>query len=760
MKKVTAARPLFSIHPALGVACLTATAPAALVYAQPQTETPQHVERVIVSSAREAPAPLSLDTASDTASTLGLPLRALPLSASIIDRDEMERRGARNVLEATTTAVGVTGGTLPGSNPRYSMRGFTDNNITLLRDGIRQNTMAQSSRPVDTFMLDRIEVLKGPSSMMHGEGAVAGAVNYVSRATSFTPTTEATVAGGSYDAWRLGATTSRPFAGGSAAFRLSAATSQTGSGYTPRSNNGIDSLAVALTWKPSRSLSINVAIDSQREDIDTWFGLPVIYDQAMNTLIDRVRTTGPANTATDRLVNARIEPSTRRFNYNLSDSYNVGKNTFTRAKLAWNVSPELIGRLTAYEALHFLDWRNSENYVWNPNTSLVQRDLFYIRRDDVLRGARGDLAWTPKFASERNMRVVVGFDLNRNELQRGSRAAGALPASIFNVALNNPNSGETPSQFASFVPQADATVKTLAPFAEFALDALPNLKLIGGLRNDRIEVDRIDRINAAASAQQTYRPITGRFGTVWSAARLTQLYASVATSADPVQQFVSISATQAALTLQKGRQYEAGVKHSSDDGRWNLTGAVYTIEKNNLLTTTLVGGVSTAQAVGGQSSRGIEIAAAWKLNNDVSLSANSAWTRARFDDFAETVANPAAPAAGQPATIVVQRAGNTPANVPKWTANALIRWRISPSWELATSLQHVGKRQANTANLIQLPAYTLLGAAVEYSAQSWTVGLRVRNASDRLYADWSINQGLQQRVGDPRTFELTFRARF
>jgi iron complex outermembrane recepter protein len=744
----------------VAITCAIAWAPTPVVYAQTQRDAPQRVDRVVVSSAREAPAPLSLDAPAETASTLGLPLRALPLSASIVDRDEMERLGARNTLEATTTSVGVTGGVLPGSNPRYTMRGFTDNNITLLRDGIRQNTMAQSSRPVDTFMLDRIEVLKGPSSMMHGEGAVAGAINYVSRAPSFVPITEATLAGGSYDAWRLGATTSRPFASGSAAFRLTAATSQTGAGYIPRSSSEINSAAASLTWKPNSQLTLDLAIDTQREDIDTWFGLPVIYDQAINTLNGRVRTTGPANTATDRLVNARIEPSTRRFNYNLSDSYNDGKNTFTRAKLAWRVSPEMSARLTAYEALHFLDWRNSENYVWNPNTSLVQRDLFYIRRDDVLRGARTDLVWTPKFAADRDFRVVVGFDANRNMLQRGTRAPGTLPASIFNVALDNPNSGATPSQFATSVPQADATVKTFAPFAEFAIDAVPNLKLVGGIRNDRIDIDRVDRINAAASTKQSYRPTTGRFGAVWSAARATQFYASVATSADPVQQFVSISAAQAALTLQRGRQYEAGIKHSSTDGRLDLTAAVYAIEKNNLLTTTLIGGVSTAQAVGGQSSRGVEVAAAWKFANDWSLSANAAWTRARFDDFAEIVANPAAPAAGQPATIVVQRAGNTPANVPEWTANALLSWRPAPGWELATSLQHVGKRQANSANLIQLPAFTLVGASVEYSWQSWAIGLRARNVLDRLYADWSINQGLQQRVGDPRTFEVTFRARF
>jgi iron complex outermembrane recepter protein len=716
-------------------------------------------QSVTVTGTRAAAAPLSLDDAPTTASNLGLTLRQLPLSASVIDRDDIERRGARNALEATVTSVGVTGGLLPGSNPRYSMRGFSDNNITLLRDGIRQNTLAQSSRPVDTFVLDRIEVLKGPSSMMHGEGAVAGAVNYVSRAPSTTPATDLLASADNYRGARLGASTTGPLAQGEGAYRLTLATSRTGDGYTPRSDMRIDSLGAALSWRLNRELSASLAVDAQREDIDTWFGLPVVYDQAINTLTSLPRSTGPANTATDRLVNARIEPSTRRLNYNLADSYNQGRNRFTRLKLQWDASASTTWRATFYEAQHFLDWRNSENYVWNPNTRLVQRDLFYIRRDDTLRGLRTELLWAGS-AGGQPLRLASGMDLNHNNLVRGTRAAGALPPAVFNVALDNPNSGSTPVAFTNFVPQADAQVKTLAPFVEAAFDPLPALKLVGGLRLDTIDVQRTDRLNAAASTTQSYQPLTGRLGGVWSFSPLANVYASVATSADPVQQFASITATQAALSLQKGRQLEVGFKQSTADRSLDWTLAAYRIHKRDLLTTSLVAGVSTAQAVGGQSSQGVEAALAWRPAAAWALGANLAWTCARFDDFAETVANPAAGTPGQPATLLIQRAGNTPSNVPEWTANALLNWRPAAGLELGLAVQHVGLRQANTANLIQLPAYTVLNASVQYTVAAWTLGLRGRNLGDRQYADWAINQGLQQRVGNARSWEVSARATF
>jgi iron complex outermembrane recepter protein len=715
--------------------------------------------RVEVPGKRPAPAPLSLDDVAKTASHLDLPVRQLPMSVSVIDRQEIERRGFRTPLEAAVTAVGVTGGILPGSVPRYSMRGFSDNNITLLRDGIRQNTLAQSSRPVDTFVLDRIEVLKGPASLMHGEGAVAGAVNYVSRAPEFSPSTELLGAAGSYDAWRIGATTTAPFAGNTAAYRLTGAVSDSGSGYVDRSASRISALALGLAFKPSTTLSASVQFDGQVEDIASWFGLPVIYDRAINTLNGQPRTNGPANTATDVLVNARIEPQTRRSNYNLQDSYTDGKNTFTRAMVDWRANASFSLRAQLYYATHFLDWRNAENYVWNPNTSLVQRDLLYIYRDDDLTGAKTQMQWMSKLVGL-PLHASFGVDTHRNNLVRGTRAPGALPAAVFNVPLLAPDTGATPIQFTQYVPQADARITTYAPFIEAALDFAPDLKLIGGLRHDRIKVNRVDRLNAVASVNQRYAPTTGRIGAVWSAAPQAQVYASYATSADPVQQFVSITAQQAALSLQKGRQIEVGIKQSNPAYSIDWTLALYGIRKNNLLTTTLVNGVSTSQPVGQQSSRGVEAAIAWRPHPVWQITANAAWTRARFDDFAETVANPLAGQSGQPATVLINRSGKTPTNVPQRTAHLYAHFNPAPQWSVGAGLRYVSQRFANSANLIELADFLLLDAVIEYARGGWTATLRGRNLSDKLYADWAINQGLQQRVGDPRTFELAVRHQF
>src|SRR5690606_23441250 len=124
---------------------------------------------------------LPLDASPASGSRVGLSNRDLPASVSVVSQEVMQARGLRTAVEAVEAAVGMTGGTQYGSIPSYTTRGFGGNSVTVMRDGIHQNTASQSSRTVDSFILDRVEVLKGPAGLMFGEGAVGGAVNYLSK---------------------------------------------------------------------------------------------------------------------------------------------------------------------------------------------------------------------------------------------------------------------------------------------------------------------------------------------------------------------------------------------------------------------------------------------------------------------------------------------------------------------------------------------------------------------------------------------------
>ena len=122
---------------------------------------------------------LELLQPSDAASRLGLSLLETPATVEVIDGSTMQARGYKQVTDAVQSLPGVVSGESPAAPSTFSMRGFTRSQITILRDGLWVGPANMVMRPQNTFNLDRIEVLRGPNSVLHGQGAVAGTVNVV-----------------------------------------------------------------------------------------------------------------------------------------------------------------------------------------------------------------------------------------------------------------------------------------------------------------------------------------------------------------------------------------------------------------------------------------------------------------------------------------------------------------------------------------------------------------------------------------------------
>ena len=72
-------------------------------------------------------------------------------------------------------------GDAAGAPAGFSMRGFDFSQVNILYNEINIGPQAFTSRVMDTYPLERVEFLKGPSSLMSGEGAIGGAVNYVNK---------------------------------------------------------------------------------------------------------------------------------------------------------------------------------------------------------------------------------------------------------------------------------------------------------------------------------------------------------------------------------------------------------------------------------------------------------------------------------------------------------------------------------------------------------------------------------------------------
>jgi iron complex outermembrane receptor protein len=721
--------------------------------AGPKPDDPVQLDTFDVTAEKERNFSLPLDAIASSGSRLGLSSRDLPASVSIITQEMMQLRGLRTAVEAVEAAVGMTGGTQFGSIPSYSTRGFGGNNVSILRDGIRQNTASQSSRTVDSFILDRIEVLKGPDGLMYGEGAIGGAVNYISKSPGSTFRGDALASLGPWGSYRVGAGIGGPIGGTRLSYRADYSHNET-NGYQDRSYQRYDAVALSAAWRPNERFALTWWGTFLDDTNESYYGNPTIYDAVVNTTVanaqPEVRT---FNATTDRMINPRVDPAVRRTNYNILDNYATTENVFNRVRADLRLTPEIELRNEAYVATQLLKWRNVESNTWNPVArNLTRGGLTLIYRDDVLVGNRLDATLRRPVAGRAN-RLVVGGGFERNDQIRGG-APGNVSLAIPAVSLAHPNVGFGPA--ARFQKTSRINVETHAFHVQDVLDVAPNLRAIAGLRYDHLSLQRDTLFNPTTATptpfstfRKGYRTYTGRVGAVWILSKQVNAYASFSRAAEPVTQLVSLTVSNADFALQQGRQYEAGIKGTFLQGKLDTTVAVFDLLKKDLLTSTLdpVTGLRLSQQIGAQQSRGAEVALALSPDATWRIELNGAFTDATFADFNENLG-----------TGIISRTGKRPVNVPEWVANFFVAKRFARGFTLSGGPRYVSDRFGNTNNSVIARGYVSVDAGATYTWQRWHFTLRGRNLLDEDYE--TVAGTTMRRLADPRSAEFSTRVSF
>lgn len=693
-------------------------------------EAAVELEPVIVSEPYPPPG-LNLDTPSETGSRLGIPIQQTPASVEMVDRRLIELRTNRTAAEAAEGAAGLLYGNPPGDPSVYSFRGFTENQITQLYDGIRIGPATMTSRPFDSFNLERVEVLKGPASMLYGEGAVGGAVNFVTkRPVRGQREIEALAGYGSFDSLRLGIGSGGPI-GDKLHYRvdLSRNTSDT---FIDRADFEYLNFTSAVLWDLSDRVSLQLSFDASRDRISPYWGTPLVTPefgiQPISGIID----------ADDgRVVDERL----RDKNYNVADNSMESDIYWGRGKLNWKLSEAW----TLRNELYYFDaervWRNSETYTFNSSTGLIDRDRFFVAHDQQIIGNRLELKSDSTWFGRGND-FLVGFDVNDLDFFRPSFFSPGDSVDPF-----NPQPG-------SFGPQTDALrtakIRTYALFAEDQFKITSKLQIAAGLRAETVQLARKnfrpDGSERPDGLNRTFRPVTGRLGLIYEALPGLNIYGQVSTAADLPGGNILLAGAGDDFDLTKGLQYEVGLKQGFWQGKGEWTLAWFDITRKNILTRTGVtpAGDDILQNVGKQSSDGLELALNWQISSSWRIAGNYAYTRARFDEFNDFD-------------------GNVPANVAKHVANLEGSYRFAKRFplELGSSIRYVGERNANNANTIRLNGYTTVDAYAAWLFKFGRLTLRGRNLADKDYIAWvDTFYPDQVLLGSPRSVELVFSAKF
>lgn len=682
------------------------------------------LDRVTVVGRREE----SRERPVETGSRLGLARHEVPAALDVLEQEELQARGARSAIEALQLAPGVSAADLPSSPGTASMRGFTGSAISLLFDGARQTASALVTRDVDAWGFERIEVLKGPASVLYGEGALAGAINLVPKRAQPGQTEWAgLVSAGSFDRTRLALDGNVPLTE-TAALRLVASRREGGRDLED-SDSAVLAASAALAWEPSDALRVDLAFDHQEDDYDTsYWGAPLVPASVARD---------PSGLVRDGRNGYVVDRAARRVNYNVENAVQRSNSDWLRGRVQWRIDPtwRFTGDAAFYDAERV--WRNAETYTYAPATGLLARGSSRIEHDHRFWTVRGALAADAEIGGRRN-RFGAGVEFNHNRFRNPRQFATAAA-----VDPRDPVRGLFPyGAGAENVFRSE--VESASLFLENALDLSERWLLVAGLRYERIDLER--RINAGAPFDRRYTPLSWRVGATVDLAERVQAYAQVSEASAPVGSMLLLSLANARFDLTSGRAYDLGLKAAFLDGRLETNLAAYLIRQDDIVTRDPANPALSVQG-GRQSSRGIEASIVARLGERVRIDAAYAALDARFDALIE--------AGG------ADRRGNTPPNVPERIASVFASYGFARvPLTASVGARHAGRFFTDNANLYRVDGHTTVDASLGYRIGPGELTLRGRNLGDAFYAEWAGGASDQFLLGAPRSVELEWRMRF
>ncbi|RZJ99186.1 MAG: TonB-dependent siderophore receptor, partial [Novosphingobium sp.] len=500
---------------------------------------------------------LRLNVKTEGASRLNLTPLETPASVETLDGNAIRLRGDLTIQDAAARATGIvnTSGVFGFG---LSSRGFTgQNSVMTLYDGMRMynNTL---TFPADPWMAQSVEILRGPASVLYGEGAIGGAVNVVRRQPGDTLEVAGRAGAASFDTFNVAAGAGGPI-NDSVGFRVDASYRRS-DGWMARGENSALALSGAIRFKPASDLSITLSHDFSTQKPRTWFGVP--------------------------LVNGALDTSIRKNNYNVTDAVLRFRDNWSQGKIEWTPSEALTIRSTFYHLWANKYWQNAENVTWVAATATSPAqirqssflELYHIQKQT---GNRTTANLKQSFGTVENQ-LVVGSDVNHISYKNVSNSGNNATRLI---SVVNPVPGLFIDQpTATTRPRYTNVIRQFSVFAEDRLKLSDEFSLVGGLRYDRPEITKTDYVTATNNFTGTPDAVTWRVGAVYQPIPTLSLYGQYATAADPVGALVSTSLAQSSFDLSTGRQYELGIKHVFWGGRGQWTLAAYDIVKKKLLT--------------------------------------------------------------------------------------------------------------------------------------------------------------------------------
>jgi len=357
----------------------TQTAPKPVPTTQPAVST-EAVSTPPGSATMVVPTPLNGNLVATSASLLGLPVHEMPASVNVVTQQQMREQGYRTTTETAFGAVGVLAADLGGAPAIFSMRGFKGNEVTVLYNGIWIGPGDITSRIMETASLEQVEFLKGPSSVMAGLAAIGGSVNFVSKQPTTGPIKNELDT--SIDT--LGTYRTHFGSGGSTNvqgldYRFDVSSSKIAS-FIDGDYQQLNNVSGQLNYRVNDTFKVFAAVDYKRDDGHAYWGTPLTTTAFSGPFSTHSVVAGSAvNTFTGDLISpVTVDSRTTKTNYNVADNTVGAHELWLRGGFELKVTDDITINNQAYDYGAKRHWYDSETYAFIPNTSMIDRDRFFV----------------------------------------------------------------------------------------------------------------------------------------------------------------------------------------------------------------------------------------------------------------------------------------------------------------------------------------------------------------------------------------------
>lgn len=603
------------------------------------------------------------------------PINEIPQTISVITRDEMDQRGVQDFNSAVAYTPGIRVLDYAGGQgaPDIFMRGFRAFNLFgIYQDGLRTG-FNQYDTNFETFGLERIDVVKGPASVLFGQMAPGGVVNMTSKRPQETPIHHIEVQGGSFDRQQFGLDVNDQLSSDGTLFGRVVMIQRDSGTQVDHSPDDRTYIAPSLTWKPDDANTLTVLAS---------------YNKSK---------TGGSEQSFPAIGTVLKSP----FGHIASDTYLGWKGSY------YQVETTSVGSI--YEHLFDNGWTFRQNLRYmHSNVGFLASGPDVVLNDD---GRTQDVGLQNRPKSSNTFMVDNNLQGTFNTGPLQHTWLTGVDYSHYNAEETRRN-GDPDPEFEMLDVNTPVYGGGAIWYDPLQRDTRTKMQQVGVYVQDQIKLDRwaltiggredwaTDREKGIyfgtenVDTEQRDHKFTGRIGLAYLFDNGITPYASYSTSFQPNP---DTDISGALFKPTEGKQYEIGVKYQPPGYNSSVTVSAFDLTQKNVTTADPVNTGFSVQS-GEVRSRGMEIEGKASLSHNLNMIASYAYTDAEITQDSNFQ-------------------GNTPRAIPRNTAGVWLDYTLDSGvfdgLGAGVGQRYVGSSY-NIQNTVKVPHYTLTDASLRY----------------------------------------------